>query len=77
MVEPWKTGSSLSALSNLPGGGLVILGLDEENGFAPVRLDNPQKLKQSLARRAGESFRTRLIHRGAAKQSRFGCYRMG
>ena len=45
---------SLSALSNLPGGGLVILGLDEENGFVPAKLDDPQKLKQSLGHRARE-----------------------
>ena len=51
---PQSVISSLSALSNLPGGGLVILGLDEENGFAPVKLDNPQQLKQSLAHRARE-----------------------
>jgi ATP-dependent DNA helicase RecG len=40
---------TLSALANLPGGGTVILGLDERNGFQPVRLADPQALKQGLA----------------------------
>jgi ATP-dependent DNA helicase RecG len=40
---------TLSALANLPGGGTVILGLDERDGFRPVRLANPQALKQGLA----------------------------
>jgi len=40
--------SSLSALANLPGGGRVILGLDEATGFTPVKLADPQSLKQGL-----------------------------
>jgi ATP-dependent DNA helicase RecG len=40
---------SLSALTNLPGGGLIILGLDERAGFTPVGLANVQGLKQGLA----------------------------
>ena len=43
---------SLSALANLPGGGLVILGLDERAGFTPVGLTNVQGLKQELAGKA-------------------------
>lgn len=43
---------SLSALANLPGGGTVILGLDERSGFQPVPLANPQALKQGLAGKA-------------------------
>jgi ATP-dependent DNA helicase RecG len=43
---------SLSALANLPGGGTIILGLDERSGFRPVSLANPQALKQGLAGRA-------------------------
>jgi ATP-dependent DNA helicase RecG len=43
---------SLSALANLPGGGTIILGLDERSGFRPVSLANPQALKQGLAARA-------------------------
>jgi ATP-dependent DNA helicase RecG len=43
---------SLSALANTPGGGIVILGLDEATGFTPVRLPDPQALKQALANRA-------------------------
>lgn len=44
--------SSLSALANLPGGGTIILGLDERNGFQPVPLADPQALKQGLASKA-------------------------
>lgn len=43
---------TLSALANLPGGGTIILGLDEREGFRPVRLANPQALKQGLASKA-------------------------
>lgn len=44
--------STLSALANLPGGGVIVLGLDESAGFAPVGLDDPQTLKQALGNRA-------------------------
>lgn len=43
---------SLSALANLPGGGTIILGLDERADFAPVRLSSAQQLKQGLASRS-------------------------
>lgn len=33
-------------LANDPGGGTVILGLDEAAGFRPVQLPDPQALKQ-------------------------------
>lgn len=46
---PASISSTLSALANLPGGGLVILGLDERTGFRPVPLADPQALKQGLA----------------------------
>lgn len=49
---PSSLTKSLSALSNLPGGGVVILGLDERQGFAPVGLGNVQALKQGLAGKA-------------------------
>jgi ATP-dependent DNA helicase RecG len=38
---PSSITSTLSALANLPGGGLVILGLDERTGFRPVPLADP------------------------------------
>jgi ATP-dependent DNA helicase RecG len=41
--------ATMSALANLPGGGTIILGLDERNGFRPARLGDPQTLKQGLA----------------------------
>ena len=52
---PTSMASSLSALANLPGGGRVILGLDERTGFRAVGLTDPEGLKAglaSLARRA-------------------------
>lgn len=45
---PETMAHSLSALANLPGGGRVILGLDEAIGFKPVVLRDPQALKQAL-----------------------------
>lgn len=44
--------STLSALANRPGGGTIILGLDERSGFRPVGLTDPQTLKQGLAKKA-------------------------
>jgi ATP-dependent DNA helicase RecG len=44
--------ATLSALANRPGGGTLILGLDERAGFLPVALKNPQLLKQGLANKA-------------------------
>lgn len=49
---PDSLAPSLSALANLPGGGTIILGLDERSGFRPVSLADPQVLKQGLAARA-------------------------
>lgn len=49
---PESLTATLSALANLPGGGTIILGLDERNGFLPVHLDDPQSLKQGLAGKA-------------------------
>ncbi|MFI5499871.1 ATP-binding protein [Nocardia asteroides] len=49
---PQSLTSSLSALANHPGGGKIILGLDERNNFWPVELTNYQELKQGLAKKA-------------------------
>ncbi|NLT53031.1 MAG: transcriptional regulator [Actinomycetales bacterium] len=46
---PASLTASLSALANLPGGGTIILGLDERTDFRPVHLTDPQSLKQGLA----------------------------
>lgn len=42
----WET---LSAFSNTPGGGVLILGLDESAGFAASGVRNPKKAMQDLA----------------------------
>jgi ATP-dependent DNA helicase RecG len=42
----WET---LSAFSNTPGGGVLILGLDEAGGFAATGVRNPKKVMQDLA----------------------------
>ena len=49
---PSTTGESLCALANHPGGGLLLLGLDERVGFAPVGLTDLQVLKQGVASKA-------------------------
>lgn len=49
---PTSLTASMSALANLPGGGTIILGLDERMGFRPVQLTDPQALKQGLAAKA-------------------------
>lgn len=49
---PESLTSTLCALANMPGGGTIILGLDERTGFHPVPLADPQKLKQGLAGKA-------------------------
>lgn len=44
--------STLSALANRPGGGWIILGLDENENFSAVNLDDPNALKQGLVGKA-------------------------
>ncbi|RMI12880.1 ATP-binding protein [Cellulomonas triticagri] len=50
-LSPDLTGT-ICALANLPGGGRIVLGLDEHAGFAPSGLGDPQALKQGLAGKA-------------------------
>lgn len=49
---PSSINSTLSAMANLPGGGVIILGLDENNGFQNVSLPDIQTLKQGLVGKA-------------------------
>ena len=53
---PQSLTSTLSALANLPGGGVIILGLDEETGFTPVVLHDTAALINGLVNRARQSF---------------------
>lgn len=50
-LSPDLTGT-ICALANLPGGGRIVLGLDEHAGFEPSGLRDPQALKQGLASKA-------------------------
>lgn len=45
---------TLSAFANTPGGGLVLLGIDERSNFAVTGVSNPGKLQQDLAAMARE-----------------------
>lgn len=49
---PSTTGETLCALANHPGGGVLLLGLDELAGFVPVGLTGVQALKQGVASKA-------------------------
>ncbi|MEW6047074.1 MAG: ATP-binding protein [Bacillota bacterium] len=44
--DTWKT---LSAFANTPGGGVIILGVDESHQFEPVGVHDPGKLQADLA----------------------------
>ncbi len=46
---PKKLWQTLSAFSNSPDGGVVVLGLDEESGFEACGVDDPKKIMQDLA----------------------------
>lgn len=51
---PGRLWETLSAFSNTPGGGVLILGLDETSGFTTVGVKNPKKIQQDLASLCGE-----------------------
>ena len=46
---PRSLASTLSAFANMPGGGLVVLGLDESAGFAVVGVQRPSVILDGLA----------------------------
>lgn len=51
---PSRVWETISAFSNTPGGGVLILGLDEANGFATSGVDNAKKVMQDLGSLCGE-----------------------
>lgn len=53
---PSSLAETLSAFANTPGGGWIVLGLDERRGFAPVDIDVP-KLKKAVASVARQAVR--------------------
>ena len=46
---PRKLYDSLSAFANRPGGGIILLGLDEKQNFSVVGVGNPQRAQEDLA----------------------------
>jgi ATP-dependent DNA helicase RecG len=57
---PESAVSSMCALANLPGGGIIIFGLDEDAGFAAVDLGDIKRLKTNIANRARQAFQPPL-----------------
>jgi ATP-dependent DNA helicase RecG len=53
--------TSLCAFANRPGGGVVVLGLDEATGFHPVELGERSKLKRALADKARTALQPPLV----------------
>jgi ATP-dependent DNA helicase RecG len=49
---PTDLAGTLCAMANLPGGGRIVLGLDERTGFKASGLTRPQAIKQGLAGQA-------------------------
>ena len=47
---------TLCSFANRPGGGIIILGLDEAAGFAPVGLTKPREMKSAIAAKARSAF---------------------
>jgi ATP-dependent DNA helicase RecG len=58
---PESITETLSAFANLPGGGLLVLGLDESKGFEPVGLKDAVSLAAGVASKARQAFEP-LIH---------------
>lgn len=52
---PSSIASTVSAFANTPGGGVIILGLDERSGFSVARLTKPSDLVSGLASIARQS----------------------
>lgn len=46
---PQRIWQTLSAFANTPGGGILVLGLDEAKGFALAGVEHPKKIQQDLA----------------------------
>jgi ATP-dependent DNA helicase RecG len=51
---PKKLWETLSAFSNMAGGGVIVLGVDESNSFDVVGVADPKKILQDLASRCSE-----------------------
>ncbi|WP_314805635.1 ATP-binding protein, partial [Actinomyces bouchesdurhonensis] len=51
-----QLGPTLSAFANMPGGGVILLGVSERNGIAVVGVDDVHGLLQRVADQARSSF---------------------
>jgi ATP-dependent DNA helicase RecG len=55
--------ATMSAFANLPGGGLILLGVDESRAFSAVHLTNPARLMAALASQARQAFEPPIMMR--------------
>ena len=53
---PTSLDPTMSALSNLPGGGWIVLGIAEDHGFNPVPLGDTNALRQTLTSKARQGY---------------------
>jgi hypothetical protein len=70
---PKSIANTMSAFANTPGGGTIILGLDEQAGFTVVRLSKPSDLASGLASigaRSTRSARSDCRSRGPVRGSK-------
>lgn len=51
---PKRLWESLSAFANSPGGGVIVLGLDEQSGFTITGVDDPRRIFQDLGSMCAE-----------------------
>lgn len=57
---PQRLFESLSAFANRPGGGVVLLGLDETRGFRPVGVGDAQRLQERISSLASDGMEPQL-----------------
>jgi len=57
---PQNTAETMSAFANTPGGGVLVLGLDEAQGFAPVGVYDPGQCQQAAIATARNALRPSL-----------------
>lgn len=58
---PDSLDSTLCAFANRPGGGTIIIGLDESQRFRPVDLDQPHQMAQQIVNKARSRFHPPIV----------------